>query len=59
LAQLHFQPVPLGLPCKIRGRDMIAVMVPLNKWTLPCLRRLRGSQERVLAAAPRPAFLHS
>jgi hypothetical protein len=26
---------------------------------LPCLRRLRGSQERVLAAAPRPAFLHS
>jgi hypothetical protein len=22
LVQLHFQPVPLGLPCKIRGRDM-------------------------------------
>jgi len=59
LAQLHFQPVPLGLPCKIRGKNMIAVMVALNERTLPCLRRLRGSQERVLAAAPRPAFLHS
>jgi acyl-homoserine lactone synthase len=59
LVQLHFQPVPLGLPCKIRGRDMIAVMVALNELTLPCLRRLRGSQERVLAAAARPAFLHS
>jgi acyl-homoserine lactone synthase len=59
LVQLHFQPVPLGLPCKIRGRDMIAVMVAMNERTLPCLRRLRGSQERVLAAAARPAFLHS
>ncbi len=56
LAQLHFEPVPLGLPCKIRGRDMIAVMVSLNNRALWRLRWLRGSQESVLASPPWPSF---
>ncbi len=59
LVQLHFEPLPLGLPCKVGGRTMIAVRVPLNNRALRRLRWLRGSRDRVLASPHRPPFLHS
>jgi acyl-homoserine lactone synthase len=60
LVQLHFQPMPLGLPCKIRGRDIIAVIVVFDKRTLQSFPQLCGSQKRVLPLPPpRPAYLHA
>ena len=61
LVQLDFQPVPLGLPCKIRGRNMIAVMVAFDKRTLERLREMRGNQKKALAGTShrRPALLHA
>ena len=59
LVQLHFHPMPLGLPRNIRGRDMIAVMVVLDNRTLRSVRRLSSCQKRLLAAAARPAFLQA
>jgi acyl-homoserine lactone synthase len=61
LVQLGFQPVPLGLPCKIRGRDIIAVMVAFDKRTLDRLRGMRGNQKTVLAETSNhcPALLHA
>jgi acyl-homoserine lactone synthase len=61
LVQLGFQPVPLGLPCKIRGRDIIAVMVAFDKRTLERLRGMRGNQKTVLAGTSNhcPALLHA
>ncbi len=59
LVQLHFQPMPLGLPCKVRGRDIIAVIVVFDKRTLQSFRQLCGSQKRALPPPPRPAYLHA
>ena len=61
LVQLDFQPVPLGLQCNIRGRDMIAVMVAFDKRTLERLREMRGNQKKALAGTShrRPALLHA
>ncbi len=61
LVQLGFQPVPLGLPCKIGGRDIIAVMVAFDKRTLERLRGMQGNQKTVLAGTSNhcPALLHA
>jgi acyl-homoserine lactone synthase len=61
LVQLDFQPVPLGLPCKIRGRDIIAVMVAFDKRTLERFHEMRGNQKKVLAGTSHchPALLHA
>jgi acyl-homoserine lactone synthase len=48
LVQLNFQPVPLGLPCKIQGKDIIAVMIGFDERTLECFRQMRRSQKRVI-----------
>jgi len=61
LVQLGFQPVPLGLPCEIGGRDIIAVMVAFDKRTLERLRGMQGNQKTVLAGTSNhcPALLHA
>jgi acyl-homoserine lactone synthase len=46
LVQLNFQPLPLGLPCKIRGKDTIAVMIAFDHMTLERFRQMRGPQRR-------------
>jgi len=59
LVQLRFEPLPLGLPCEVGGRTMIAVRVPLNDRALRRLRWLRGSPESVLASRRRRSLMHS
>ena len=58
--QLHFQPMPLGLPTKIGGQDIIAVTLTFDWRTLERLRELRGNRRRVLAEPFKtPALLHA
>jgi acyl-homoserine lactone synthase len=58
--QLHFQPMPLGLPTKIGGRDVIAVTLTFDGRTLERLREMRGTRKTVLAESfERPALLHA
>lgn len=60
LVQLHFQPLPLGLPHKINGREVLAVTLTFDGWTLERFRELRGNRRRVLAESfERPALLHA
>jgi acyl-homoserine lactone synthase len=46
LIQLHFQPMPLGLPRKIDGQDVMAVMLAFDERTLERFRELRGSRKK-------------
>ncbi len=58
--QLHFQPMPLGLPTKMGGQDIIAVTLTFDGRTLERLREMRGNRHRVLAESfERPALLHA
>lgn len=60
LVQLHFQPLPLGLPHKINGREVLAVTLTFDGWTLERFRELGGNRRRVLAESfERPALLHA
>jgi acyl-homoserine lactone synthase len=60
LVQLHFQPLPLGLPQKINGREVIAVTLTFDGGTLERFREMRGDRRRVLAESfERPALLHA
>lgn len=61
LIQLHFHPIPLGLPRPVNGRDVIAVTLTYNGRTLERLHELRGNRRPALAEpfAPRPALLHA
>jgi len=61
LVQLGFQPMPLGPPCKIRGRDLIGVLVAFDKQTLDRFRKMRGNEKKVLAGTSHrpPALLHA
>jgi acyl-homoserine lactone synthase len=60
LVQLHFQPLPLGLPSKVNGREVIAVTLTFDGRTLERFRELRGNRRRVLAESfERPALLHA
>lgn len=60
LIQLHFRPLPLGLPLRIAGRDTIAVTLTFDGRTLNRLRQIRGDRQRVLAETTRaPALLHA
>jgi acyl-homoserine lactone synthase len=60
LVQLHFQPLPLGLPHKIHGREVIAVTLTFDRRTLERFREMRGDGHRVLAESfERPVQLHA
>jgi acyl-homoserine lactone synthase len=60
LVQFHFQPLPLGLPHKISGRDVIAVTLTFDGLTLERFQEMRGNHRRVLAESfERPALLHA
>jgi acyl-homoserine lactone synthase len=60
LVQLHFRPLPLGLPIRIAGRDTIALTLTFDWRTLERLRELRGNRRRVLNETfERPALLHA
>jgi len=60
LVQLHFQPLPLGLPHKINGREVLALTLTFDGRTLERFRELRGNRRRVLAECfERPALLHA
>jgi acyl-homoserine lactone synthase len=58
--QLHFRPLPLGLPCQIGGHDTIALALTYDWRTLERLRELRGTRSRILAEpVERPVLLHA
>ena len=58
--QLHFRPMPLGLPHKIGGQNILAVTLTFDSRTLERLRELRGNRRRVLAESfERPVLLHA
>ena len=58
--QLHFKPMPLGLPCRLGGQDIIAATLSFDWRTLARLRELRGNRRRVLSEAfERPVLLHA
>jgi acyl-homoserine lactone synthase len=60
LVQLHFQPLPLGFPHKINGREVIAVTLTFDELTLERFREMRGNRRPVLAESfERPALLHA
>jgi len=60
LVQLHFEPLPLGLPHKINGREVLAVTLTFDGGTLERFREMRGNRRRVLAESfERPALLHA
>jgi acyl-homoserine lactone synthase len=60
MIQLHFQPMPLGLPRTVGGQDIIAVTVTFDGRTLERLREFRGSRRRVLTEPlERPLLLHA
>jgi acyl-homoserine lactone synthase len=58
--QLHFKPMPLGLPRRLGGQDIIALTLTFDWRTLNRLRELRGNRHRVLSEAiERPVLLHA
>jgi acyl-homoserine lactone synthase len=58
--QLLFQPLPLGLPHKINGREVIAVTLTFDGRTLERFREMRGNRRRALAdSLEKPALLHA
>jgi acyl-homoserine lactone synthase len=60
LVQLHFQPLPLGFPHKINGREVLAVTLTFDGSTIERFREMRGNRRRVLAESfERPAVLHA
>jgi acyl-homoserine lactone synthase len=52
LVQLHFRTIPLGLPQKIGGQDVLAVTASFDRRTLARLQEMRGNQDSVLAEQP-------
>ena len=48
LVQLYFRTVPLGLPQKIGGQDVLAVTASFDRRTLARLREMRGNDDPVL-----------
>ena len=60
MVQLHFRPMPLWLPQKIGGEEIIAVMATFDGRTLNRLREMSGSRRRVLSKTlERPVLLHA
>jgi acyl-homoserine lactone synthase len=58
--QLHFRPMPLGLPRDIGGQNIIAVTLTFDWRTLERLKELRGNRRRVLTESlERPVLLHA
>jgi acyl-homoserine lactone synthase len=52
LVQLHFRTVPLGLPQKVGGQDVLAVTASFDRRTLARLREMRGNDDPILPTAP-------
>jgi acyl-homoserine lactone synthase len=50
LVQLYFRTIPLGLPQKIDGQDVLAVTASFDHRTLARLREMRGEDSSVLVA---------
>jgi acyl-homoserine lactone synthase len=48
LVQLHFRVTPLGLPKRIGGSDIVAVVAAFDERTLNRLREMRGDHSTVL-----------
>jgi acyl-homoserine lactone synthase len=60
LVQLHFRPMPLGVPKKIGEKDFIALTLTYDEKTLERLREMHGSRRRVLTETlGRPVLLHA
>jgi acyl-homoserine lactone synthase len=60
LVQLHFQPLPLGLPQMINGREVIAVTLTFDGRTLERFREMGGDRRWFLAESfERPVQLHA
>jgi acyl-homoserine lactone synthase len=60
LINLHFRPLLLGLPRKIDGQNVMAVMLGFDERTLERFREMRGNQKKVLVeTSHRPALLHA
>jgi acyl-homoserine lactone synthase len=60
MVQLHFRPMPLGLPRMIGGEDIIAVTATFDSRTLDRLREMRGNRKRVLTERMQvPVLLHA
>jgi acyl-homoserine lactone synthase len=60
MIQLHFRPMPLGLPRAVDGQEIIAVTAAFDRRTLDWLREVRGSGRRVLTESlERPVLLHA
>jgi acyl-homoserine lactone synthase len=58
--QLHFRPMPLGLPSDIGRQNIIAVTLTFDWRTLNRLREMRGDRKRVLNERMQvPALLHA
>lgn len=61
MVQLHFCPMPLGLPRTIEGQDIIAVLTTFDSRTQARLQEMRGTRRKVTVdrSARRPALLHA
>jgi acyl-homoserine lactone synthase len=60
LIQLHFKPMPLGLPKKVGGREVMALTLTFDGRTLERLREMLGTRRRALVTTmERPAMLHA
>jgi acyl-homoserine lactone synthase len=60
LIQLHFQPMPLGLPKTVNGKDVMAITLTFDGRTLERLREMRGNRRRALVETmERPVLLHA
>jgi len=53
LVQLHFRTIPLGLPQRVGGEDVLAVTASFDKRPLARLQEMRGDRNSVLGA-PEP-----
>jgi acyl-homoserine lactone synthase len=49
LVQLYFRTIPLGIPQKVDGQDVLAVTASFDQRTLARLREMRGNPQSVLA----------
>jgi acyl-homoserine lactone synthase len=59
LINLNFQPLPLGLPHKIDGQDVMAVILSFDERTLARVHEMRGSRRKILVeTSHRPHLLH-
>lgn len=51
LIQFHFRTLPLGIPHKLSGENVIAVVASFDERTLARLQEVRGNNERIINSA--------